>query len=194
MSSTEAPASCNSSFSGSHSSSSSRKAIHSPLACPAPRLRAMPGPSDSWFCSTRTLGSTTPSRAARVSGFGPSTTTMTSSSPWVWPSTLASARMRSFGRRVVGMMTETSAMSASDPLPVPPPPSSKRRRPHGLPVAPQVRERRLVLPPFLEKKQRARHHDRELVRIRQRPLVQVQQYVDQHEQQDPFRLGKIAVG
>src|ERR1035437_2793267 len=55
----------------------------------------------------RTRSSETTDNAATVSGFGPSTTTITSRSWKVCASTLLIARKISFGRRVVGMIVET---------------------------------------------------------------------------------------
>ncbi len=82
---------CFSSFSGSHSSSLSWKATHSPRAAPMPVLRAAEAPRFAAWRISRIRGSAISAASAAVASVEQSSTTISSNSVKLWRSTLSMA-------------------------------------------------------------------------------------------------------
>jgi len=93
---------------GSHSSSSSRKAIHSPRAIATPALRALAPPEGCGSVTARRRTSLMFERADSVSVSGPSTTTTTSIFEYVWFNAVRTARTTSSARPRVGITALTN--------------------------------------------------------------------------------------
>jgi hypothetical protein len=108
-----AAASCFSILMGSHSSSSSRSAIHWPRACWAPIFLASEAPTLSGSSITRTRGSFICSSTLTVMLSGPSTTTTTSRSVQVCKSALCTALRTIWGRFRDGMTALTLGVNCS---------------------------------------------------------------------------------
>jgi len=105
--SVEASANCFSIFVGSHSSSSSSIAIHSPRAARMPMFLALEMPTLVGFSTTRKRGSSTVARDSRVAASGPSITTTISISLYVCAQILATARRTRMGLFKVQITAET---------------------------------------------------------------------------------------